>query len=181
MEGCRRLADLLARPAGKLLADVLDHFPLARNDLERLGDVFAELGKPRRAAACAGGRARHEDSLARQMRGEWLAHRLAARVRRTSVAAPPALAAPILPRSRLRRPRLRRLPAPVPSDRWAISASALETLAAARAAAAAALAAFASASMRAARSTARSRLRLSKSSGRLSIGGVTVASGAQIA
>jgi hypothetical protein len=50
-----------------------------------------------------------------------------------------------------------------------------------RAAAAAALAAFASASMRAARSTARSRLRLSKSSGRLSIGGVTIASGAQIA
>ena len=82
MEGCRRLADLLASPAGKLLADMLDHFPLTRNDLERLGDVFAELGKPRRAAACAGGRARHEDSLARQMRGEWLAHRLAARVRR---------------------------------------------------------------------------------------------------
>ena len=54
----------------------------------------------------------------------------------------------------------------------AISASALETLAAARAAAAAALVAFASASMRAARS---------KSSGRLSIGGVTVVSGAQIA
>jgi alkylation response protein AidB-like acyl-CoA dehydrogenase len=60
-------------------------------------------------------------------------------------------------------------------------ASALETLAAARAAAAAALVAFASASMRAARSAARSRLRLSKSSGRLSIGGVTVVSGAQIA
>src|SRR5205823_3810104 len=56
------------------------------------------------------------------------------------------------------------------SLRCAISASALETLAAARAAAASALAAFACASMRAARSKARSRLRLSKSSGRLSIG-----------
>jgi len=66
------------------------------------------------------------------------------------------------------------------SLRWAISASALETLAAARAAAASALAAFVSASMRATRSAARSRLRFSKSSGGLSFG-ITTANGAQIA
>lgn len=41
VEGRRRLTDLLAGPARKLLTDVLDHFPLPGNDLERLGDVFA--------------------------------------------------------------------------------------------------------------------------------------------
>jgi hypothetical protein len=82
MEGRRCLADLLAHPTGKLLAHVLNHFPLTRNDLDRLGDVFAELRKPGRAAAGAGSWARHDDPLARQMIGEWFAHRLAARVGR---------------------------------------------------------------------------------------------------
>ena len=65
MEGRRRLADLLARSAGKLLADVLNHFPLTRDDLERLGDVFAKLRKPGRAAT--GSWARDDDPLTRQM------------------------------------------------------------------------------------------------------------------
>src|SRR5450631_4725647 len=56
VKGRRRLADLLAGPAGKFLADVLDHLPLPGDDLERLGDVFAELGKSGRAAARASGR-----------------------------------------------------------------------------------------------------------------------------
>ena len=43
MERRRRLRDLLAVPAGELLADGLDHFPPARNDLQRLGDVLAHL------------------------------------------------------------------------------------------------------------------------------------------
>ena len=82
MEGCRRLADLLARPAGKFFTDVLDHFPLTGNDLECLGDVFAELGKPRRAAAGAGGWPRNDHSLARQMIWKRFADGLAACVRR---------------------------------------------------------------------------------------------------
>jgi hypothetical protein len=40
----RRLADLLARPASKFLAEMLQHVPLARNDLEHLGDVLTERG-----------------------------------------------------------------------------------------------------------------------------------------
>jgi hypothetical protein len=43
MEGRGRLADLLAIAAGELLAHMLDHLPLPRNHLERLGDVLAEL------------------------------------------------------------------------------------------------------------------------------------------
>jgi hypothetical protein len=43
MEGRRRLSDCLAVPARELLAHRLDHLPLPRNDLQRLGDVFAEL------------------------------------------------------------------------------------------------------------------------------------------
>ena len=196
MEGCRRLADLLASPAGKLLADMLDHFPLTRNDLERLGDVFAELGKPRRAAACAGGRARHEDSLARQMRGEWLAHRLAARVRRNQRGRAAGPGGTHLGRDlvfggrgfdvfQLQFHLIEELTAVLGTAAIELPPHLLygklemgdQRLGAGdigrrRAAVASALAAFASASMRAARS---------KSSGRLSIGGVTVVSGAQIA
>ncbi len=69
MERRRRLGDLLARPAGELLAHGLDHLPLARHHLQRLGDVLAELGEPA-AAARAGGRAGNHDALARQMRRE---------------------------------------------------------------------------------------------------------------
>src|SRR6056297_1519427 len=43
MERRRRLADRLAMAAGELLADGLDHLPLPRDDLERLGDVFPHL------------------------------------------------------------------------------------------------------------------------------------------
>src|SRR5579883_2181569 len=49
MKGRRRLADLLARPAGELLPDVLDGLPLPWHHLQSLGDVFAELRKPGRA------------------------------------------------------------------------------------------------------------------------------------
>ena len=82
MKGRRRLADLLTRSAAKLLADMLDHFPLTWNDLECLGDVFAELGKPHRAAARATGRTRNDHALAREMVWERFARGLAACVRR---------------------------------------------------------------------------------------------------
>ena len=44
----RRLADRFAGPAGELLAHVLDHLPLARNELQRLGHVLADLAQCRR-------------------------------------------------------------------------------------------------------------------------------------
>src|SRR6185437_11445426 len=47
----RRLADLLAVPAGELLADGLHHLPLPRHRLEPLGHGLAELGEPVRATA----------------------------------------------------------------------------------------------------------------------------------
>ena len=71
MERRRCLADALAVTAGELLTDVLDDFPLPRNDLQRLGDVLAELGQPglrRRQAQAAG--AGHDHPLARQVFGE---------------------------------------------------------------------------------------------------------------
>src|SRR6266851_714088 len=71
----RSLADLLAVAAGELLADVLDHLPLTRDHLQRLGDVLAQLAQPRAATAQAGGRARLDHPLARQMRGERMARR----------------------------------------------------------------------------------------------------------
>ena len=75
MEGCRRLRDRLAFPARELLAHRLDHLPLARNHLQRLGDVLAQLRQLARAAArTALGRGDH-DALARQMIGERLARR----------------------------------------------------------------------------------------------------------
>ena len=77
MERRRRLGDRLAGPAGELLAHGLDHLPLARDHLQRLGDVLAELGELA-AAARAGGRRRDHDPLARQMRRQRRAHRLAA-------------------------------------------------------------------------------------------------------
>ena len=43
VERRRRLRDRLARPAGEALAHRLDHLPLPRDDLQRLGDVLAEL------------------------------------------------------------------------------------------------------------------------------------------
>ena len=43
VERRRGLADLLTCATGELLTDGLDHLPLARNDLQGLGDVFAHL------------------------------------------------------------------------------------------------------------------------------------------
>ena len=75
VERRRRLADALAVPAGELLAHRLDHLPLARNDLQRLGDVLAQLRQARAATAGAGRRPGNDDPLARQMLGERLARR----------------------------------------------------------------------------------------------------------
>ncbi len=79
MERRGGLADLLAVPAGELLAHVLDHLPLARDHLYRLGDVLAKLGQSRAAAAEAGVRPRHDDPFAGQVFGERLAGRPLAR------------------------------------------------------------------------------------------------------
>ena len=65
-----RLADRFAGPAGELLAHVLDHLPLARNELQRLGHVLADLAQCRAAAARAGRGRRIDDPLARQMLGQ---------------------------------------------------------------------------------------------------------------
>src|SRR5450759_1116362 len=73
MERRRSLADLLTVPAGELLADMLDHLPLARDRFQRLGDIFAQLAQPPAAAAKASGRSLHDHPLARQMLGEGLA------------------------------------------------------------------------------------------------------------
>ena len=75
VERRRRLADLLAVPAGELLPHGLDHFPLARNRLQGLGHVLAELAQPRAAAAGAGCRRLDHHALARQMLGEGVARR----------------------------------------------------------------------------------------------------------
>jgi hypothetical protein len=48
MERRGRLRNRLALSAGEALADRLYHLPMARNDLERLRDILAELRKLRR-------------------------------------------------------------------------------------------------------------------------------------
>jgi hypothetical protein len=53
MGGCRRLRDRRTGPARELLALVLDHFPLARNELQRLGHVLADLAQAAVTAARA--------------------------------------------------------------------------------------------------------------------------------
>src|SRR5262249_15454217 len=78
VEWCRRLADLLASTAGELLANVLHHLPLPRHHLQRLGHALAKLGKLRRAAAGAGGRAGDDDARCLGAR----ARRFGTRVRR---------------------------------------------------------------------------------------------------
>ena len=57
MRGRRRLADRFAGPAGELLAHVLDHLPLPRNELQRLGHVLADLAQSAVTTAWAGRRA----------------------------------------------------------------------------------------------------------------------------
>src|SRR3954447_3184806 len=79
MKGRRRLADLLAIAASKLLSDMLDHLPLPRDHLQRLGDVLAKFAQPRAAAAQAGRWARLDHALARQMFRKGLPRRALAR------------------------------------------------------------------------------------------------------
>ncbi|PYE88079.1 hypothetical protein C7477_109124 [Phyllobacterium leguminum] len=73
-----RLRDLLAIPAGELLTHRLDHLPPARNNLQRLGDVFTHLRDTSRTAAGAGGWRFDDHALARQMAGKWFAYSPAA-------------------------------------------------------------------------------------------------------
>ena len=75
MEGRRRLADLLAVPAGELLAHRLDHLPPARDHFQRLGDVLAQLRQSIGPAAATVCRRRNDHPLARQMIRERLARR----------------------------------------------------------------------------------------------------------
>ena len=75
VERCRRLRDRLAVPARELLAHRLDHLPLARDHLQRLGDVLAQLRQLGRAAAGTALWRGDDDALARQMIGERLARR----------------------------------------------------------------------------------------------------------
>ena len=74
----RRLRYLLAAPAGELLPHRLDHLPPARDHLQRLRHILADLRQPIRSAARAGRGRRHDHTLARKVVGEWLARRLAA-------------------------------------------------------------------------------------------------------
>lgn len=78
VEGRGWLRDLLAVPAGKRLADRLDHLLRARDHFERLGHLLAEL----RQAGAAAGRARaqrgNDDTFARQVIGKRLPDRLLA-------------------------------------------------------------------------------------------------------
>src|SRR5215831_1141894 len=75
MERRRRLRNRFALPAGKPFANRLDHFPLAGDDFERLGDVLAKLRKFRRTTAWAALRRRDHDPLAWQMLGKRFARR----------------------------------------------------------------------------------------------------------
>lgn len=53
-----RLRDRLAGSAAELLPHVLGHEPLPRDDIERLGDVLADLAEFAAAAAWTRGRRR---------------------------------------------------------------------------------------------------------------------------
>ena len=75
VEGCGRLRNLLAIPAGEFFTHMLDHFPGAGDRLQGLGHVLPQLGQARPAAAGAGGGAGHDHALTWQMVREWLAGR----------------------------------------------------------------------------------------------------------
>ena len=66
------LCDLLAVPARELLPDRLDHLPRARDDVERHGDVFAQLRQAISSAGRAGTGRRHDNTFARQVIGKRL-------------------------------------------------------------------------------------------------------------
>ena len=69
MGGRWRLGDRFAGSAGELLADVLDHLPLPRNELQCLGHVLTDLAQSAVTTAGADCWGRIDDALARQMRG----------------------------------------------------------------------------------------------------------------
>jgi len=73
MERRRRLADLLAVPAGELLPHRLDHFPLTRLRLQRARDIFAELAQARASTTFARCRRINHHALTRQVIGERIA------------------------------------------------------------------------------------------------------------
>ncbi len=73
VERRRRLGDRLTLAAGEALPHRLDYLPLARDHLQRLGDVLAELDQLQRAAAQAALRRGDDDALARQVVRERLA------------------------------------------------------------------------------------------------------------
>jgi len=78
MEGGRRLADRLARPARQLLAHVLDDLPGCRDALQAFGDVFADLAPFGSSTTWAGRRVGQDDTVTRQMRRQRTACRAAA-------------------------------------------------------------------------------------------------------
>ena len=78
VEGRRRLRYPLAVPARELLPHRLDHLPPARDHLQRLRHVLADLRQPLRSAARAGRGRRHHHTFAQQVFREGLARRLAA-------------------------------------------------------------------------------------------------------
>ena len=82
MRGRRRLRDCLTGPAGELLAYMRDHLPLARDELQRLGHVLADLAQSAIATAWADRRGGIDDAFARQMRRQRTARRLAPLERR---------------------------------------------------------------------------------------------------
>src|SRR5690606_13161759 len=69
------LGNRLTVPAGELLADGLDDLPLARDHLQRLGHILAQLRQPRAAARRAGAGCGDHDPLSRQVLGEGFAGR----------------------------------------------------------------------------------------------------------
>ncbi len=74
-----RLADLLAVATGELLAHRLDQFEAARDLLQRLGHVLADLGQPQSAAAGASLRRLDDDAFALDVVRPGLADRPLAR------------------------------------------------------------------------------------------------------
>ena len=79
MERRRRLADLLAIAAGELLPHRLDQLEAARDLLQRLGHILAQLRQPRSAAAGTARRGLDDDALAFDVVRPRLAHRPLAR------------------------------------------------------------------------------------------------------
>ena len=77
-----RQRELLAVPAGELLAHGLDDLSRAGDQFQRLGHILAELGQPVAAAGWAGARRGNNDTFAREVIGKRLPDRLPAFDRR---------------------------------------------------------------------------------------------------